>query len=653
MALKWLRDNLRHLKFILWGVVVVFVLLVFVDWGAGRAGDGGGGGSAAAVQVGDRSISEREFLDEMRRFDKQFSQIYGERWNELRTQIDLGSQTANYFIDRELQLSEAERVGITVTPEELREAILLNPSFQREDGEFVGTETYQRIVRGYFQMSPQDFEKRLTDDLIVSKLTALAERNAWVSDEEVEREFRRQRDLADFDVIQVRYEPFLVDVELSEDDALAAYEQTAEQYHRDEERIIRYLVVETSRLRRLLAVDESELRAYYDEHEDEFLEGEQANARHILIRVAQNASEEEKTDAELHANGVAQIAVTGADFAELAAKHSDDPGSAENGGDLGWFGRGRMVDEFEDAVFSAKPGEIVGPIKSQFGYHIILVEAFRPEHQQPFEEVEEQVRASLLEGRAATEAEARATALARRLQTEEIEGEEGWQTLADEDEAVALNQSPAFAAGQAIPGASQGPELAEQAFTSEIGEIHGPFPVPRGWIVWQLDTIRPAGVAPFEDVRVQVEQALRRERAVELAVAEGNVFADRWRAGEDGATLAEELGTAVTEARSHRRGTPVGTLGVIPSLETSVFSSVAGEVVEPVDAGVGGVAVAKVISVTLADESELVNQLEDLRARLMADRAGQLMRSILNERRKDTVVTVDNELLERFSPTRS
>ncbi len=653
MALKWLRDNLRHLKFILWGVVVVFVLLVFVDWGAGRAGDGGGGGSAAAVQVGDRSISEREFLDEMRRFDKQFSQIYGERWNELRTQIDLGSQTANYFIDRELQLSEAERVGITVTPEELREAILLNPSFQREDGEFVGNETYQRIVRGYFQMSPQDFEKRLTDDLIVSKLTALAERNAWVSDEEVEREFRRQRDLADFDVIQVRYEPFLVDVELSEDDALAAYEQTAEQYHRDEERIIRYLVVETSRLRRLLAVDESELRAYYDEHEDEFLEGEQANARHILIRVAQDASEEEKTDAELHANGVAQIAVTGADFAELAAKHSDDPGSAENGGDLGWFGRGRMVDEFEDAVFSAKPGEIVGPIKSQFGYHIILVEAFRPEHQQPFEEVEEQVRASLLEGRAATEAEARATALARRLQTEEIEGEEGWQTLADEDEAVALNQSPAFAAGQAIPGASQGPELAEQAFTSEIGEIHGPFPVPRGWIVWQLDTIRPAGVAPFEDVRVQVEQALRRERAVELAVAEGNVFADRWRAGEDGATLAEELGTAVTEARSHRRGTPVGTLGVIPSLETSVFSSVAGEVVEPVDAGVGGVAVAKVISVTLADESELVNQLEDLRARLMADRAGQLMRSILNERRKDTVVTVDNELLERFSPTRS
>ena len=652
MALKWLRDNLRHLKFILWGVVAVFVLLVFVDWGAGRAG-GGGGGVNAAVEVGNRSISEREFLDEMRRFDKQFSEIYGERWNELRTQIDLAGQTANYLIDRELQLAEAARVGITVTPEELREAILLNPSFQREDGEFVGNETYQRIVRGYFQMSTQDFEKRLTEDLIIAKLTSLAERNAWVSDEEVEREFRKQRDLVDFDAIQVRYEPFLTEIEITDTDSLEAYERTAEEYQRDEERVIRYLVVETSRLRRLLPVDESELRAYYSEHEDEFLEGEQANARHVLIRVAPDATEEQRIDAELHANGVAEIAKTGADFAELAAKHSDDPGSAQNGGDLGWFGRGRMVDEFEDAVFSGKPGEIIGPIKSQFGYHIILVEAFRPEHQQPFEEVEEQIRASVLEGRASAEAETRATSLARRLQSEEIEGEEAWQALADEDEAIALNQSPPFAAGQAIPGASQGPELAEEAFASEIGVIHGPHPVPRGWIVWQLDTIRPEGVAPFEDVRPQVEQALRRERAVELALVQGQAFADRWRAGEDGEALAEEAGTTVTEARGHRRGTPVGTLGVIPSLDTTVFSSASGEVVNPVDAGAGGVVVAKVISIDLADASELADQREDVRARLMADRAGQLMRSILNERRKDTVVTVDNELLQRFAPTRS
>jgi peptidyl-prolyl cis-trans isomerase D len=651
MALKWLRDNLRHLKFILWGVVIVFVLLVFVDWGAGRAG--GGGGGSAAVRVGKRTVSEQEFLNEMRRLDQRFSQIYGERWNDLRGQVDLAGQTANYFIDRELQLAEASRIGITVTAEELRLAILENPSFQREDGQFVGAETYERIVRGYFRMSPQEFETRLTEDLTIGKLNGLAERSAWVDDAEVEREFRRQREQVDLEVVQVRFEPFLSEVVISEDEARAEYERTSADYHRDEQRVIRYLLVETSKLRRTLPVEESELRVYYEEHKDEFLEGEQANARHILIQLSPNATEEERTDAELHAAGVAQIARTGADFAELAAKHSDDTGSATEGGDLGWFSRGRMVKEFEDAVFSAKPGEIVGPIKSQFGYHIIRVDAFRPEHQKPFEEVEEQVRFAVLEGRAAAEAAARAEALAQRLKTERPTTEEAWQLVADEDEAVVLNESPTFSAGETIPGTAPGGALADQAFAVEAGHIDGPLAIPRGWMVWQLAEIRPEGIQPFEDVRIAVEQSLRRDRALALAEEQASMVAERWRTGEDASELAAEIGSSVTEAAGHRRGAQVGNLGILPAIDNAAFGAEVGEVLEPVDAGNSGVMVVRVTDVVRADETELAAEMENLRARLMADRAGQLMRSILNERRRDTVVTVDNELLQRFAPTNS
>jgi len=651
MALKWLRDNLRHLKFILWGVVVVFVLLVFVDWGAGRAG--GPGGAGAAVRVGDRTVSETEFLSEMRRLDQRFSQIYGEQWNNLRSQVDLAGQTASYFIDRHLQIAEARDVGIKVTRDELQEAILENPSFSREDGQFVGSDTYKRIIRAYFQMTPEEFEERLTEDLMIGKLNALAERSVWIDDGEVEREFRRQREVSDLDVIQLRYEPYLAEVVISEEDARTAFERTAEDYHRDEQRVIRYLVVETSRLRRILPVEETELTAYYEEHKEEFLEGEQANARHILIRVSPDATAEEKAEAQVRAQGIATIANADAEFSDLATLHSEDPGSKDNGGDLGWFERGRMVKEFEDAVFSAKPGEIVGPVESQFGFHIIKVEAFRPEHQQPFEEVEEQVRSRLLEGRASTEAEARAIALARRLQAELPEDDSGWQAIADEDEAVALNQSPPFAAGQPIPGAMEGTTLADEAFAADEGEVHGPLAVPRGWIVWQLQDIRPAGIPPFEDVRVEVEQTLRRERALELTLAEGRKLAERWRQGEDGAALAAEFNSVVTSAQDHRRSTAVGTFGVIPSLDDQVFRAQVGEVLEPLNAGGRGVVVVKVQDIELVDPVELENSRDDLRARLMAERAGQLMRSILNERRRDTVVTVNNELLQRFSPTSS
>jgi peptidyl-prolyl cis-trans isomerase D len=652
MALKWLRDNLRHLKFILWGVVAVFILLVFVDWGAGRAGRGGGGN--AAVRIGSRVVSESEFVDEMRRLDQRFSQIYGAQWNDIRGQIDLARQTANFFIDRELQIKEAEEIGLKVTREELQEAILKDPSFRDEHGNFVGAETYKRILRAYFRMTPEEYEERLTQDLLIGKLNALTERNVWISDAEVEREFRRQREVSDFDLVQLRYEPFLSEVNVTEDDIRAAYQATAEEYRRDEERSIRYLLVETSRLRRTMPVDDAELRAYYDQHSDEFLQGEQARARHILIRVAPDATDVERGEAELRAKGVAQIARSGADFAALAAEHSDDPGSKDNGGDLGWFGRGQMVSEFENAVFAAKPGDIIGPIRSQFGFHIIKVEGFRPAHQQPFEEVEDQIRFRVLEDRAAAEAEARADVLARRLKSEPPGTQEQWQAIADEDDAVVLNQSPPFAAGQPVPGASNGPELANEVFAAKIDDIGGPVEVPRGWIVWQLAEIRPEGIPPFEDVRMEVEQKLRRQRALELAAAQGRELADRWRAGEDGATLAAEFGSNVTEARDHKRGQVIGALGVMPGVDAAVFAASEGEVLGPIEAGIGGgVVVLKVESLSLVDAAEFAKSSDDLRTRLMAERASQLLRSILNERRRDTVVTVNEDLLRRFAPPSS
>jgi peptidyl-prolyl cis-trans isomerase D len=338
----------------------------------------------------------------------------------------------------------------------------------------------------------------------------------------------------------------------------------------------------------------------------------------------------------------------------LAAEHSEDPGSKDNGGDLGWFGRGQMVSEFENAVFSAKPGEIIGPIRSQFGYHIIKVEGFKPEHQRPFEEVQELIRSRVLEERVATEAKARAEGLARRLQSEGPETEEQWQAIADEEETMVLNLSPPFSVGETIAGAATGPELTDQAFAAALGDIEGPVEAPRGWIVWQLAEIRPEGIPSFEDVQSEVEQKLRRERAVELATDEARVVAGRWRGGEEAAELAAEFGTTVTEARDHRHGQVVGALGVLSGLDEAVFAAADGQVVGPVVAGIGGgVVIAKVAKLELIDPLELENSRDDLRARLMAERANQLMRSILNERRRDTVVTVNDELLQRFAPTRS
>lgn len=647
MALKWLRDNLRHLKFILWGVVVVFVLLVFVDWGAGRSA--GGASGEVAIRVGDRVVGEREFVDQLRRNQDRFRQLYGDNWEQVSANLDLAAITVQDFIGRELQLSEARRAGLVVSDRELQKEILANPAFQREDGGFVGAEQYDLRVRRFFQMTPGEFERRYAEDLLVAKLARTLERGVYVSSAEVEETVRRERETANFDALFLPYERFLADVQVSEEDARAHYDLHQEDYRRAEQRVVRSLVVETSRLRRLLPVEESELEVYYQEHQEEFVQEEQASARHVLIRVAPGASQDEDLDARLSAEGVAEAARAGGDFAALAAAHSQDPGSKEKGGDLGWFGRGQMVEEFEQAVFGAAPGDIVGPVRSQFGYHVIKVEGFQPGRQQPFEEVREQVRFRYLEGRAAAEAEVRSSALARRLAADPPDTDEAWQAIADEDEAVVFNISPPFAAAEPVPGAGQGVELTADVFAADLGDVGGPRSIPRGWMVWQLREVQPAGVPPFEDVRAAVEQAVRRQKALEAATERAAEVAVEWRDGADGEALAERLNITLAEPRGHRRGSTVAGVGVAPALDRAVFTSESEAVVGPVQIGDRGAAVARVLELDLVDAAELDRERDRVRGQLVAERAEMLLRSILNERRSDTVVTVNNELMERFS----
>jgi len=301
-------------------------------------------------------------------------------------------------------------------------------------------------------------------------------------------------------------------------------------------------------------------------------------------------------------------------------------------------------------VFGAKPGDILGPVESQFGFHIIKVEGFTPEQLQPFDEVQEQVRFRVLEGRAAAEAEIRASALLRRVSSEEAASDELWQQIADEDEAVVLNVSPPFGRGEPVPGTGGGAELSDEVFAAGVGDIGGPRAIPRGWTVWQVAEVRPEGVPPFEDVRAAVDQQVRKLKALGLAVGVATQIAQDWRAGGDPETIAAEFGTTVIESSDHRRGSAISGIGAAPAVDRAVFSAAAGDVVGPVRIGDRGVVVAKVEQLSLVDRADLEREAVQARDRLAAERGQMLLRAMINERRRDTEVTVDNQFMERFAP---
>ncbi len=647
--LKVMRDQFRHLKFVLWFVVIVFLLLVFVDWGTGR---NRGGSASAAVRVGNHTLDEAEFLRRVKNTEDRFRQIYGDQWEQLRGRINIAEQTAAQIIQGQLLADEAERAGLTVSREELQKKILSMSTFTREDGSFVGPDLYARILRAN-GLTPQQFESDLKTEILTQKLQSLLEDGIVVTDQEIRKAIRKERETASFDAIFLRTDQLMGDVTVSDEDVQSYYDNHKDAFRRDEQRVIRYLQVETARLRRLLPVDDQAIQKYYQEHQDDFRQEEQARARHILIKVSPDAPPAEQTRAKLRAEGVAKIARAGADFAELARKQSQDEGSRESGGDLGWFSRGRMVKEFEDAVFGHKPGEIVGPVKSQFGYHIIKVEGFRPARVRPLDEVREQVRFKLLEGRAAGEAESRARALAERIRKEKPDSDKAWQAIADQDESVILNVTPPFGAGEAVPGIGQDEELSAAIFEAKPGALGGPRATARGWVVWQLVKVVPAGVPPLEEVRGQVEAQLKREKALELAKKRAGEVAAAWSAGANGSELAAKYKTSVVTANEHRRGTAVPSIGVAPGLDDAVFAGSVDAVVDPVTIADRGVAVARITGLKTVSDEEIANDMESYRQKLTQQRASQLLQSILNERRRNTVITVDEALVKRFAPQSS
>ncbi len=640
--LKLMRDNLKNLKWILWFVVFIFVLLIFVDWGAGRGQ--GRGMAGLAAKVGGVAITEAEFLRELRSTEERYRQQYGEQWEQLRQQVDLAAMTLQNMIDREILLRHAARMGFRVEDEELLQRIVSFPGLQREDGSFVGEELYARILRAN-QTTPELFEEALRRDMLLEKLEQALAGGIVIPDAEVEREYRRRNEKASFEVLFVGSNMAMNRVTATEAEARAYYDSHQEEFTHGEQRRLLYLLVDNLKLRRALTVPESQIVEYYTTHQNEFQTSEEVRARHILIRPA-TQDDQGWRDAQTRLREVAQRAVApGADFAALARQYSEDEGSKASGGDLGWFGRGRMVKEFEDAVFALQVGEVSGPVKSQFGYHLIKLEERRPAGVQPLEEVRDRVRDRVAEGLADAEGSRRAAALREKIEAAKLTTDEQWRSLVDD--VVTSNVTPYFAAGEAIPGIGRDPELLAEVAAAKEGAVGGPRRTPRGWIVYRVAQIRKAGTTPFEEAKQEAEEGAKRQKAVALLRQELEARRANLRSAPF-STVAPLVGGTANTVTDHTRGGAIPGVGVAQALEDAVFATSVGAVTPVVAVGDRGVAVAKVTAKTLFDPQEFARDKETVRKSLVQGELDRLLAALLAEAKREDPPTVNQELLNRF-----
>ncbi len=571
--LKTMRNSFHHLKWTLFLVIAVFIL-GFVFW-SGSSTDPNKAGQIVA-RVGNERITAVEFDRQYRAQVERYRQMYQGNFSpELERALDLPRNVLDAMIERMLRLEAARRLDLHVSDEELAQKLVTLPFFQ-DNGQFIGREKYERMLRSNGVL-PERFEEELREDLLLEKYSGLVKASVVVPESELAREFAERNDKATIEYILVPAARLDSNAQPSEADLQAYLDKHKDRYRAPVQRKVKYLLIDRARVRSKITPTDAEIRAAYEQRKDSFNVPEQVNASHILIAVKAEGDANADAAAKARAEALAARAkAPGTDFAKLANENTDDPSGKTSGGKLPPFSHGQMVPEFEQAAFSMAPGEIRGPIRTQFGYHIIKVESKTPARMRPLEEVRSTIAADLSEKQAAAEVE--------RLSKELSEKLKGMSSASDDDlrklqsDVVTYNTTEWGARGDAVQGIGANQKFADEAWTTSLGKVSAtPITTARGVVFVKPTEERAAGVPPFAELRARLESDWKAERREKDALAQLEPASKELASGTTLASLAGRYGTEVKTTTEFGPGGPVPEVGTAPELVAAVFRTAQGQ----------------------------------------------------------------------------
>ncbi len=378
-------------------IIVIIITIPFALWGINSYFEGGGQAVVAKVEGVDIDLNTFQgALAERRRV---MAQVLQQNVNPDFFDSDLfKQQVLEGLIQNAAEASYADRQGYRVGDALVGQWIRSLPYFQ-VDGQF-DTERYQALVANA-GMSIARFEQQQRRELISEQIQSAFVDSAFVSERDIDRAVAllEQERIAEYAVLPAD-DP---DLEITVDDEQIReyYESNRDAFVSPAQMRVEYLVLSLDEVAASISVDEDEIRQYYESNSARFGRPAERRASHVLISVAAGAGEAEVEAARQRAEDIADEARTGADFAELAREHSDDAGSAANGGDLGVINRGSMVQPFEEAVFAMdEAGAVSDPVRTRFGFHVIKMTGYRAAEVAPLEQVRGEIEEELKRQRA-------------------------------------------------------------------------------------------------------------------------------------------------------------------------------------------------------------------------------------------------------------
>ncbi|HYC53466.1 MAG TPA: SurA N-terminal domain-containing protein [Candidatus Binatia bacterium] len=606
--LDFMRRNARStgIKIALGIISLAFIFFV--------GGGGMIGGSADGIAaVDDVEISMSEYQLALRRQENYFRQQFGGQLNEqMMKALDIPGMTLRQLVDNAALRAEGERLDLTIPDEAVRDTI--RRSFQQGGGGF-SPQTYRDTLARQ-GISPPVFEEMVRKDLLSSQVADIIRRGAHATEEDAWLAYQRANRKMTLSYLEVDAGPLADTVQIPEDALATWFDEHREQYRRPETVRVRYIAYKVDDYAAKGGADEEAIKEYYELNKgSQFTRAEEVAARHILKKIPPGADEAAKKSAREAIDAIALRLAAGEDFAAVAKAESEDKGSAEQGGDLGFFGRGRMVEAFDKAAFELEKGKISDVVESTFGFHIIQVYDKREAGVAPLEEVRDEIVKSLGRQKAVDavfeDSAADAAAIADGASLDTIAQERG----------LKIEETPLFDQDDIIPGIGPSPAFAQAALAlGEVGATSQPVKVGENYYVLSLAERKESYLPELADARAEVEKDFRAEKAKELAKARADEILESAKAGMTLQELAtkDNLEVKKTEPFAETDRT-YGDLGAVPGLGEVAFATKAdGELLPRTFAAGNKAYVFARDSVTEAERSEFdaakAEQVKELRS---------------------------------------
>jgi peptidyl-prolyl cis-trans isomerase D len=535
----------------------------------------------------------------------------------------MSNRAGQILVQRAILKQAADRMHLQVSDEDLRRELKTGAFAQYlfPNGTYIGDDAYMNFVQAAFQTSRSDFEMQVKQDMELNRLQALITGGVTVPDAAVRDAFRVQGTKVKFDYAVLSADEIRKTINPSDADLQAFFKQNQARYATaiPETRKIQYASFDASNLPGgKPQITDADVQTYYNQHQAQYQIKEQVRVRHILIAVPQGADSMVDAAAKTKAEDILKQLKGGGNFADLASKNSDDPGSKTAGGELGWLDRGKTVPEFDKAAFTLAPGQTSDLIKTQFGYHILQVEEKKTAHLRPLAEVKPEIVPVLEQQKSGAAEQTFAQQLASQAQKDGIE-----KTAAAHG--LKATTTDYVAKDGVVAGLADGSGLLTQSFTATKGAAPATVSTGDGYAVFQVVDIKAAHAPDFAEYKSHIMDDFREQQVPQLLNAQLIKLDDRAKVLNDLKKAAAEMNIPLKTSELVGKDGQVPDLGAMSGPGAVAFTLAKGAVSGPINAGRVGI-VLSVLDKQEPSADDIAKNFTQTREQLLNDQHEEIFR---------------------------